>query len=157
MCKMKGKSSEQCQNFVRVLKMQDPETLLVCGTNAYKPRCRTYLVTVSIVATGPEGIREGRDKDLARIQFNYCPTSARRQHHLSQISAGTTHLPADGSAGALWVALGTVGKLFRRSTWRAAIQTQTQIHIQLGLGLGRNDSPHARPPAPKTTCCSLST
>jgi len=48
MCRMKGKSADQCQNYIRVLKLQTPETLFVCGTNAYKPRCRTYLITVSL-------------------------------------------------------------------------------------------------------------
>lgn len=49
MCRVKGKSSDQCQNYIRVLKLQAPNMLFVCGTNAYKPRCRTYLVTVSSV------------------------------------------------------------------------------------------------------------
>lgn len=48
MCKVKGKSAEQCQNYIRVLKLQAPDTLFVCGTNAYKPKCRTYAITVSI-------------------------------------------------------------------------------------------------------------
>lgn len=48
MCQVKGKSREQCQNYIRVLKMHSPDTLFVCGTNAYKPRCRTYVLTVSI-------------------------------------------------------------------------------------------------------------
>lgn len=47
-CQVKGKSPEQCQNYIRVLKLKTPDTLFVCGTNAYKPRCRTYLITVSI-------------------------------------------------------------------------------------------------------------
>lgn len=47
MCRVKGKSADQCQNYIRVLKLQRPESLIVCGTNAYRPRCRTYLITVS--------------------------------------------------------------------------------------------------------------
>lgn len=42
MCKLKGKSAEACQNYVRVLAMKSEDVLLVCGTNAFKPRCREY-------------------------------------------------------------------------------------------------------------------
>ncbi|GIY90834.1 hypothetical protein CEXT_441672 [Caerostris extrusa] len=42
MCKMKGKS-EECQNYIRVLTRKSEDTLLVCGTNAFKPICRHYL------------------------------------------------------------------------------------------------------------------
>lgn len=48
MCRMKGKSAEQCQNYIRVLKLQSADMLYVCGTNSYKPRCRAYLITVSL-------------------------------------------------------------------------------------------------------------
>lgn len=50
MCRVKGKSVEQCQNYIRVLKLQAPDSLFVCGTNAYKPKCRTYAITVSILS-----------------------------------------------------------------------------------------------------------
>ncbi|GBL76746.1 Semaphorin-1A [Araneus ventricosus] len=43
MCKMKGKSEEECQNYIRVLARKSEDTLLVCGTNAFKPICRHYL------------------------------------------------------------------------------------------------------------------
>ncbi|KAG8201715.1 hypothetical protein JTE90_012778 [Oedothorax gibbosus] len=43
MCKMKGKSEEECQNYIRVLARKSEDTLLVCGTNAFKPLCRHYL------------------------------------------------------------------------------------------------------------------
>lgn len=51
MCRMKGKSAEQCQNYIRVLKLQSADMLYVCGTNSYKPRCRAYLITVSLLVT----------------------------------------------------------------------------------------------------------
>ncbi|CAL4176126.1 unnamed protein product [Meganyctiphanes norvegica] len=41
-CYSKGKSESDCQNFIRVFAKQDDGNLLVCGTNAYKPLCRTY-------------------------------------------------------------------------------------------------------------------
>lgn len=42
MCKYKGKSEEVCQNYIKVLAKLGDERLLVCGTNAFKPKCRTY-------------------------------------------------------------------------------------------------------------------
>lgn len=48
LCRMKGKSMEQCQNYIRVLKLAEPNELLVCGTNAYKPLCRKYAIAVSV-------------------------------------------------------------------------------------------------------------
>ncbi|CAG2165265.1 unnamed protein product [Oppiella nova] len=43
MCKYKGKSDELCQNYIRVLSKRSANGLFVCGTNAYKPKCRQYL------------------------------------------------------------------------------------------------------------------
>lgn len=42
LCLMKGKSGEDCNNYIRVLAVVDTEELLVCGTNAYNPLCRNY-------------------------------------------------------------------------------------------------------------------
>jgi len=42
MCLIKGKSEDECQNYIRVLAQTDTRNLLVCGTNSYKPKCRTY-------------------------------------------------------------------------------------------------------------------
>ena len=33
---------DECQNYIRVLAQTDTSSLLVCGTNSFKPRCRTY-------------------------------------------------------------------------------------------------------------------
>ena len=43
LCLVKGKSEEDCHNYIRVLAKQNNESLLVCGTNSYNPRCRSYL------------------------------------------------------------------------------------------------------------------
>lgn len=40
-CLMKDKSEEVCQNYIRVIALNDSD-LLVCGTNAFKPICRSY-------------------------------------------------------------------------------------------------------------------
>lgn len=42
MCFDKGKSVDECQNYIRVLAKEGEGQFLVCGTNAYKPLCRHY-------------------------------------------------------------------------------------------------------------------
>ncbi|XP_066967257.1 semaphorin-1A-like isoform X6 [Macrobrachium rosenbergii] len=41
-CFNKGKSVDECQNYIRVLAKEGEGRFLVCGTNAYKPLCRRY-------------------------------------------------------------------------------------------------------------------
>ena len=43
LCRMKGKSEDECHNYIRVLAKKSDDLLLVCGTNSFKPRCRDYL------------------------------------------------------------------------------------------------------------------
>ncbi|XP_028273503.1 semaphorin-4D isoform X2 [Parambassis ranga] len=38
-CTLKGKSKEDCLNYIRVLQMVDDERLYVCGTHAFQPQC----------------------------------------------------------------------------------------------------------------------
>lgn len=45
MCTLKGKTEEACQNYIRVLARKSESVVFVCGTNAYKPRCRDYEVS----------------------------------------------------------------------------------------------------------------
>ncbi|TRY67923.1 hypothetical protein TCAL_15816 [Tigriopus californicus] len=42
LCLMKGKSEDDCQNYIRVLAHTKDDRLLVCGTNAFNPKCRFY-------------------------------------------------------------------------------------------------------------------
>ena len=44
-CLVKGKSAQECQNYIKVLQQydQDPDRYMICGTNAYKPSCRVYV------------------------------------------------------------------------------------------------------------------
>ena len=67
LCLVKGKSEEDCNNYIRVLAKQDNQTLLVCGTNSYNPRCRSYLRTK---AGGYEVAREQSGR-------GYCPYDPR--------------------------------------------------------------------------------
>lgn len=43
LCILKGKSDDDCQNYIRVA-YKTVRKFFVCGTNSYKPYCRTYLV-----------------------------------------------------------------------------------------------------------------
>jgi hypothetical protein len=38
---------EQCQNYIRVLAKKSHDRLFVCGTYAFKPQCRDYVIKVS--------------------------------------------------------------------------------------------------------------
>ncbi|XP_076175638.1 semaphorin-1A isoform X3 [Ptiloglossa arizonensis] len=44
LCYLKGRSEDECQNYVRVFGRQGPDRFLVCGTNAYKPQCRQFTI-----------------------------------------------------------------------------------------------------------------
>ncbi|XP_054006682.1 semaphorin-1A-like [Hylaeus anthracinus] len=48
LCYLKGRSEDECQNYVRVFGRQGPDRFLVCGTNAYKPLCRQFTIKVCI-------------------------------------------------------------------------------------------------------------
>ncbi|XP_054278176.1 semaphorin-1A-like isoform X1 [Macrosteles quadrilineatus] len=48
LCFLKGKSEHDCHNYIRIGARTDEEHMIVCGTNAYKPQCRTYRL-------GPDG------------------------------------------------------------------------------------------------------
>nr|XP_023020455.1 semaphorin-1A-like isoform X2 [Leptinotarsa decemlineata] len=39
-CNLKGKTEEDCQNYIRILFPTSPGKFLICGTNSYKPLCR---------------------------------------------------------------------------------------------------------------------
>ncbi|GAB6019000.1 Semaphorin-1A, variant 2 [Chamberlinius hualienensis] len=44
LCQMKGRTEDDCQNYIRVLAKINDTHILVCGTNAYKPMCRYYFL-----------------------------------------------------------------------------------------------------------------
>ncbi|XP_070698413.1 semaphorin-4E-like [Pempheris klunzingeri] len=39
LCQMKGKDTEECNNFIRVVHTMEDGRMLVCGTNAFSPAC----------------------------------------------------------------------------------------------------------------------
>nr|CAH7717572.1 unnamed protein product [Callosobruchus chinensis] len=40
LCNLKGKTEDDCQNYIRIFFYTAPEKFLICGTNSYKPLCR---------------------------------------------------------------------------------------------------------------------
>ncbi|XP_067131196.1 semaphorin-1A-like isoform X2 [Centruroides vittatus] len=47
LCLIKGKSKEECQNYLRIYGTVSNNSILVCGTNAFQPLCRKYQETNS--------------------------------------------------------------------------------------------------------------
>lgn len=47
-CVLKGINKEKrCQNYIRVLALKSDGGLFVCGTHAYRPKCRDYVQTAN--------------------------------------------------------------------------------------------------------------
>uniref|UniRef100_A0A8D2CKZ5 Semaphorin 6C n=1 Tax=Sciurus vulgaris TaxID=55149 RepID=A0A8D2CKZ5_SCIVU len=44
-CAVRGKLTDECYNYIRVLVPWDSQTLLACGTNSFSPVCRSYGIT----------------------------------------------------------------------------------------------------------------
>lgn len=59
LCRLKGKSEDECQNYIRVLARKSEDTILVCGTNAFKPMCRNYQQTPTDYIVTKEQSGEG--------------------------------------------------------------------------------------------------
>ncbi|XP_075907969.1 semaphorin-6D-like [Petromyzon marinus] len=56
-CLMKGKTEEECHNFIKVVAPRGDGLLFVCGTNAYSPMCRNYqLADLSFTGEQTSGI-----------------------------------------------------------------------------------------------------
>ncbi|XP_051991789.1 semaphorin-6D isoform X1 [Xyrauchen texanus] len=41
-CTVRGRNSDECYNYIKVLVPRNDETLFMCGTNALNPACRNY-------------------------------------------------------------------------------------------------------------------
>ena len=46
-CYMKGGSDEVCQNYIRILTQKKAGHFIICGTNAYDPKCKEFKLEVS--------------------------------------------------------------------------------------------------------------
>ncbi|CAK6982058.1 semaphorin-6D-like [Scomber scombrus] len=58
-CTVRGKNSDECYNYVKVLVPRNDETLFTCGTNAFNPTCRNYKMT-SLEPVGEEVVGQAR-------------------------------------------------------------------------------------------------
>ncbi len=55
---------DECQNYIRVLAQTDRSNLLVCGTNSFNPKCRTYSTSHSQENTvEDEGDQRGGEEE----------------------------------------------------------------------------------------------
>ncbi|KAM4540268.1 semaphorin-4E-like [Fundulus diaphanus] len=60
-CEMKGRSSEDCENYVRMLHPLDDGRMLACGTNAFSPAC-SYLTFKGGNLTMETAVQDGRGR-----------------------------------------------------------------------------------------------
>ncbi|KAF3706865.1 Semaphorin-6D Precursor [Channa argus] len=58
-CTVRGKNSDECYNYVKVLVPRNDETLFACGTNAFNPTCRNYKMS-SLEQVGEEVVGQAR-------------------------------------------------------------------------------------------------
>ncbi|XP_077576281.1 sema domain, transmembrane domain (TM), and cytoplasmic domain, (semaphorin) 6C [Stigmatopora nigra] len=58
-CTVRGKNSDECYNYVKVLVARDDETLFACGTNAFNPTCRNYKMS-TLEQDGEEVVGQAR-------------------------------------------------------------------------------------------------
>ncbi|XP_066524099.1 semaphorin-6C-like [Hoplias malabaricus] len=58
-CIVKGKNTDECYNYIKVLVLRNDETLFACGTNAFNPTCRNYRLS-SLKQVGAELVGQAR-------------------------------------------------------------------------------------------------
>ncbi|KAG7474569.1 semaphorin-6D-like isoform X1 [Solea senegalensis] len=58
-CTVRGKNSDECYNYIKVLVPRNDETLFACGTNAFNPTCRNYRMS-TLEQEGEEVVGQAR-------------------------------------------------------------------------------------------------
>ncbi|XP_067267436.1 semaphorin-6C isoform X4 [Chanodichthys erythropterus] len=58
-CAVRGRNSDECYNYIKVLVPRNDETLFACGTNALNPACRNYRLS-SLEQVGQELLGQAR-------------------------------------------------------------------------------------------------
>lgn len=58
-CTVRGRNSDECYNYIKVLVPRNDETLFACGTNALNPACRNYRLS-SLEQVGQELLGQAR-------------------------------------------------------------------------------------------------
>lgn len=66
LCTLKGKQDVDCQNFIRVYSRIDDHTILVCGTNSFKPLCRYYKNGVEMRHESNDGGATAADNETTK-------------------------------------------------------------------------------------------
>lgn len=88
MCQLKQKTPEECQNYIRVIINKGKDRHMICGTNAFRPLCRTY---------SPEQLQKrgcAKSPDNAALGAFYCEESGVARcpydpkHNSSSVYAG---------------------------------------------------------------------
>uniref|UniRef100_A0A8C9W6A5 Semaphorin 6Cb n=1 Tax=Scleropages formosus TaxID=113540 RepID=A0A8C9W6A5_SCLFO len=75
-CTVRGKNSDECYNYIKVLVPRNDETLFACGTNAFNPTCRNYKMS-TLEQDGEEVVGQAR-----------CPFES-RQSNVGLFSGGS--------------------------------------------------------------------
>uniref|UniRef100_A0A8C5ECG5 Semaphorin-2A n=1 Tax=Gouania willdenowi TaxID=441366 RepID=A0A8C5ECG5_GOUWI len=58
-CTVRGKNSDECYNYIKVLVPRNDEMLFACGTNAFNPTCRNYKMS-TLEQEGEEVVGQAR-------------------------------------------------------------------------------------------------
>ncbi|XP_061675466.1 sema domain, transmembrane domain (TM), and cytoplasmic domain, (semaphorin) 6E isoform X3 [Syngnathoides biaculeatus] len=58
-CTVRGKNSDECYNYIKVLVPRNDEMLFACGTNAFNPTCRNYKMS-TLEQDGEEMVGQAR-------------------------------------------------------------------------------------------------
>uniref|UniRef100_A0A671P3C3 Semaphorin-2A n=1 Tax=Sinocyclocheilus anshuiensis TaxID=1608454 RepID=A0A671P3C3_9TELE len=58
-CAVRGRNSDECYNYIKVLVPRNDETLFACGTNALNPACRNYRLS-TLEQVGQELLGQAR-------------------------------------------------------------------------------------------------
>ncbi|XP_052696848.1 semaphorin-1A-like isoform X1 [Crassostrea angulata] len=64
-CLTKMKTEEECQNHIRVIGKKPSGELFVCGTNAFKPKCRSYVKSEEMTY-----VMSGEEKGVGQCAFD---------------------------------------------------------------------------------------
>lgn len=98
-CRAKMRREEDCQNYIKVLLLKDDDqSLFVCGTNAFKPMCRTYLLSQEVSSrvdgdivevVGEEGQTVGYRPTEEQTGMALCPYD-RRQNNTALLAGQFT-------------------------------------------------------------------
>ncbi|XP_048059360.1 semaphorin-6D-like isoform X2 [Megalobrama amblycephala] len=106
MCALRGRNSDECYNYIKVLVPHNDETLFACGTNALNPACRNYRLS-SLEQVGQELSGQAR-----------CPFES-RQSNVGVFAGGhfysATVADFQASDAVIYRSLGEEGRPFLRT------------------------------------------